>query len=185
MDPGLRTFQTIYSEDEIRKVNINKKLVIRLRQKIDKLRSLRKSSKSIITIGKKLRNKVTEMHLETVTYLTKNYSRIYLPSFESQEMMKKMCSAVNRDFQTHSHYKFKMRMKEKCEERGVNLRIVTEEYTSKTCGLCGNIKYNLGSAKVYKCNKCNVSYDRDVNGARNILIKCLNEDICFKANTRE
>jgi transposase len=37
------------------------------------------------------------------------------------------------------------------------------------CGLCKNIKQNVGAAKRYICDKCGYDVDRDVNGARNIL----------------
>jgi len=49
----------------------------------------------------------------------------------------------------------------------------TEEYTSKVCGKCGSTNKNLGSQKVYQCTRCDVEFDRDINGARNILIKFL------------
>ena len=45
--------------------------------------------------------------------------------------------------------------------------------TSKICSMCGYIKNNLGSSKKYDCDGCNVSIDRDVNGARGIFIKSL------------
>ena len=51
--------------------------------------------------------------------------------------------------------------------------IITEEYTSTTCGECGNLNLTLGSKKVYYCQHCKIIIDRDVNGARNILIKAL------------
>ena len=53
------------------------------------------------------------------------------------------------------------------------LYIVDESYTSKCCGVCGNIDKELGSKKVYKCKKCGVEMDRDASGARNILLKHL------------
>ena len=49
--------------------------------------------------------------------------------------------------------------------------IGTEEYTSKTCTNCLKINYNLGSDKTFKCPNCSLIIDRDVNGARNILLK--------------
>ena len=55
-------------------------------------------------------------------------------------------------------------------KEGCNVHVCTEEYTSKTCGLCGNINYRLGSNEIYECKKCNLKIDRDVNGARNIYI---------------
>ncbi len=50
---------------------------------------------------------------------------------------------------------------------------VTEEFTSKTCGSCGEIHYNLGSSKTFTCPKseCKFTIPRDWNGARNILLK--------------
>ncbi|CAG8439319.1 5949_t:CDS:2 [Scutellospora calospora] len=51
----------------------------------------------------------------------------------------------------------------------------TEEYTSKTCGVCRIINDKLGSSKVFKCKDCGYVYDRDFNGARNILLKYLTE----------
>ena len=51
------------------------------------------------------------------------------------------------------------------------LIVTSEAYTSKTCGVCGNVDKNLGSKKILKCHKCNIEIDRDYNGARNILLR--------------
>ena len=70
------------------------------------------------------------------------------------------------------HYTFKMRLQSYVANRNdVNLFIRGEEYTSKTCSGCLNIKHNLGGAKIYKCNHCHIIADRDAMGARNIFIK--------------
>jgi len=53
---------------------------------------------------------------------------------------------------------------------GTQLLIVDESYTSKTCGGCGHLN-NVGTKEWYECKKCSYQADRDVNGARNILIK--------------
>ena len=71
------------------------------------------------------------------------------------------------------HFKFLEKLKFKCKEFQRNLIITSEEHTSKTCGNCGIVNYNLGSKHLFKCSSCEVKIDRDINGARNILIKYL------------
>jgi len=54
--------------------------------------------------------------------------------------------------------------------------IVDESYTSKTCTKCGEQNKNLGSSKHFKCSKCGLEIDRDINGARNIYLKTIGQD---------
>ena len=51
--------------------------------------------------------------------------------------------------------------------------ICDEDYTSKTCGKCGKIHEKLSGSKLFKCPYCHIEIDRDVNGARNILLRCI------------
>jgi transposase len=75
-----------------------------------------------------------------------------------------------------SHFRFRQYLTFKVKEYPhVNLKIVTEEYTSKTCGCCGDIHQTLGGNKVFHCKSCGWTIDRDINGARNILLKYLTE----------
>jgi putative transposase len=69
-----------------------------------------------------------------------------------------------------SHYKFKLHLLNKCKEYGSELIEVTEEYTSKTCTNCGTQSNTYSKERIKKC-KCNYEINRDVNGARNIMIK--------------
>lgn len=39
---------------------------------------------------------------------------------------------------------------------------------SRKCSNCGKIKNNLGDSKLYKCEHCHLSMDRDINAAINI-----------------
>ncbi|KAL3664175.1 hypothetical protein V7S43_011056 [Phytophthora oleae] len=60
------------------------------------------------------------------------------------------------------------------EDRATRLATVIdckEEYTSKTCSTCGEIKDNLGGNHVFRCTACGAVLDRDVNAARNIFHK--------------
>lgn len=69
-----------------------------------------------------------------------------------------------------SHYTFANILKNKCEEFNKNFFHVDESYTSKTCGMCGNL-YNIDKSRIYKCEQCYGVFDRDMNAARLILIK--------------
>ena len=52
-----------------------------------------------------------------------------------------------------------------------NIKDVNEYMTSKTCHSCQNINKDLGSKKIYKCSKCCIEIDRDINASINIYIK--------------
>ena len=116
-------------------------------------------------------NLIDDLHYKTANMLTKEYQIILLPSFESQKMVKKG-KRICRNLLQLKHYRFKQRMIEKCEQQCCELKICTEEYTSKTCGWCGKINI-LTNYNVFECSECNVKMDRDMNGARNIFIKNL------------
>jgi len=179
LDPGVRTFQTMYAEDKVIKISVNHDLIRKLQIKIDLFRSLR--SKKIITqcrmkrrerkIYTKINNLIDDLHYKTIRELTKEYQFILLPSFESQDMAMKN-KYGNRNLLQLKHYLFKERFKNVCSLlKNTELMICSEEFTSKTCGKCGFINKELGASKVFRCLSCNLIIDRDVNGARNIFIK--------------
>jgi putative transposase len=71
-----------------------------------------------------------------------------------------------------SHYKFIERLESKAREYGTKIIKVSEKYTTLTCTFCGNIKDDIEKTKrIKKCSKCGYTINRDINGARNILIK--------------
>ena len=70
-------------------------------------------------------------------------------------------------------YKFKQRLEYKCESTKTEYKEIDESYTSKMCSKCGYLKEDLGSSKIYNCDNCKIIIDRDINGARGILIKSL------------
>lgn len=182
LDPGVRTFQTIYSEKEVVQIKVNENTINRIHQKLDLFRSLRQKKcisrshwkRKENQLNIRLKNLTDEMHYKTIDYLTKNYKVIILPKFENQKLAKKIKSkTINRNLMLLRHYTFRSRCKMKACERGCFVDECTEEYTSQTCGKCGSLN-KIGSAEIYKCDKCAFVMDRDVNGARNIAIKRLN-----------
>jgi len=122
---------------------------------------------------RKVKHLIEELHYKTIQVF-KDYKWILLPSFESKEMVQgHLHRKTKRELLGLQHFLFKTRLKSTLAlDPYSNVVDVTEEYTSKTCGRCGKLK-NIGGAEVYRCSQCHLYIDRDVNGARNILLKYL------------
>lgn len=182
LDPGVRTFQTVYAEKEVFQVKVNDGIIKALHSKLDLFRSLRKRKVISRSHWKRRENKLQtrlsnltdDLHYKTIHYITNNYKVIFLPKFESQKLAQKIKSrTINRHLLLLGHYTFRNRCKMKAFERGCYVDECTEEYTSQTCGRCGSL-HKIGTRDIYHCPKCDFTIDRDVNGARNIAIKRLN-----------
>ena len=181
LDPGIRKFQTIYSEKEVVKITMDKELITRYQQKLSLYQSLRsrgyiskfKCQRGLGKIYDKINNKVDNLHYKTINNLIANYKTIFIPNFENQEIIKVVKGKKTRSlFSYLKHFSFKERLKQKASKTGTNVVVCTEEYTSKTCTRCGSLK-EIGRCERYNCSSCMLNIDRDVNGARNILIKNL------------
>lgn len=182
LDPGVRTFQTYFSQHECGTIgdNISNNLKT-INEKIDNLESLKTTAKSkrkrninkrCLLLRSKITNKVNDLHWKAASFLTRRYKVILLPMFNVKQMsMKNLNKKVNRAMYNLAHYKFKMRIKQKALLNDCVVIDCCEAYTSKTCTGCG-VLHNIGSKKIYKCDTCG-SIDRDLNGARNIFIRSL------------
>jgi len=186
LDPGVRTFQTGYSETGCVELGVdfcNRKLHT-INNKIDLLETLsptivnRHTKKNIrrrcFRLRTKISNCVDNFHWKCVNFLTDHYDTIILPKFNCKQIaMKSNNHKMNRDLYALSHYKFRSKLEARCKILGKQLILCSESWTSKTCGGCGTIQADLGSKKTYNCTQCDICIDRDINGARNILIRCL------------
>ena len=120
---------------------------------------------------------ILDMHNHLSYYLVSNYDVIFLPSFESKKMVKRQGKTrtirrnTARQILDLNHYSFKLRLKWYAKKYGKIVVDVDESYTSKTRSWDGTIDEKLGSSKIIKTDKFSVG--RDINGARNILIKHL------------
>lgn len=180
LDPGERKLHTIYSDKSIYKIPFNREEIKkRYETKLRKLQSLRSKCNIRKRIWKRRSNKiynrienlVDDIHYGIINELVENYDKIYIPKFESQKLVGiNFNKNTRRNLLTLRHYKFKSRLKDKCNLYGIECIECKEEYTSKTCTNCGSLN-NVGSSEIYKCNYCNIVLDRDINGSRNILIK--------------
>jgi putative transposase len=127
----------------------------------------------------RIKDLVNDMHCKVAHFLCERFSVILLPVFATQQMSKrkggkrKIGGATVKLMNTLSHYKFKQRLIQKAQYTNCRVVVCSEAYTTKTCGLCGKINNKVGGAKVFDCRKCGATQDRDVNGARNILLRNL------------
>ena len=134
--------------------------------------------KAAARIRRKIRNLIDDLHKRLAKWLCECYEVVLLPSFETSQMLRKgqrrIGSKTARSMATWSHYRFKQRLLAKAREYPwCKVLIVDEAYTSKTCGMCGHIHQTLRGNKVFRCPHCSFEIDRDVNGARNILLRFL------------
>jgi transposase len=184
LDPGVRTFMTGYSPTGVifklgePAIEIMKKL----HDKIDLLRSVRSKkikrktkwriNQRLQKLERTLFNQVDNLHNQSTSYLTNNFESILLPKFCTHEMLQGngLACCVKRRMASLAHYRFQQKLIFQCQKKGNKLYIVGEEYTTKACGSCGRLK-NVGGSKIYTCNHCGYTMDRDIHGARNILLK--------------
>jgi len=193
LDPGVRTFNTLVDTKgnvvEFSPGDIGK--IYRHCYHMDKLQgkafSSSNSSKRRYKMKKawhrsirRLKYLVSDMHRKVCKYLCVEYDVVFIPVFNTKDMVRRsermISSNTSRAMMTWSHYRFRQMLKAKAVETGTFVKEVTEEFTSKTCTCCGTLHKNLGSSKIYKCKQCRSVFDRDENGARNILIKSLLEN---------
>ena len=190
LDPGVRTFLTGFDGSKFLEFGVGDMgRITRLCQHLDDLMSRiaksknkRPKQKMRVAAGRmrtKIQDLVNEVHKQVACYLTQNYRVIFLPTFETSQMVqktrRKIRSKTARAMLTWAHYRFKLFLKYKAHRRGCTVVDVTEEYTSKTCTRCGHIHTKLGGSKKFKCPECGHALDRDMNGAFGILLKTLRD----------
>lgn len=182
VDIGVRTFLTTYSDNGCYEIGSNTYPVI---DKINKKKDLIKSdydNKLITTksykrlVNKycdKLSNKISDLHNKSANFLLNKYSEIIIGKVSIKSMISNnsnLNDITKRRLVALSHYRFRMKLKQMAPKFNCNIVEVSEYLTSKTCFNCGNIKQDLGSNKVYKCDNCDLEIDRDINASINIYV---------------
>ncbi|QOV22994.1 RNA-guided endonuclease InsQ/TnpB family protein [Anabaenopsis elenkinii] len=191
VDPGNRTFLTGFDGENVLEIGTGDiGRIQRLCQHLDNLisrstktrcRQRRKMRIAANRVRERIQNLIKDLHNKAVNLLVNSYKVIYLPTFDSSQMVikrrsgkkRKINSKSVRQMLTLSHYKFEQHLKQAAQRKGVIVVLCNESYTSKTCGNCGHVHHKLGGHKIFKCPHCGIQVYRDVNGARNILLRAL------------
>jgi transposase len=180
IDLGVRTFATIYSQNEsievgtnlIPKIDLYNKKVDKLRSQLDyNCISKERFNKLIYKFGTKMRNRIDDLHKKLSVFLSKKFDIINIGKISTKSIISnentKIQSITKRRVVALSFYKFLERLQIVGNKYNSQINLISEYKTSMTCSNCKNENKNLGSNKIYNCCKCNLIIDRDVNSSIN------------------
>ena len=185
IDLGLKDF-AIISNGKIYK-NINKSARIKklekklcreqrcLSRKYENLKKGESTQKNIQKQELKVQKLYHKIYNIRTDYINKTIAEIVKtkPSYITIEDLNVSGMMKNRHLSkavaSQKFYEFRTKLKSKCDENGIELRIVDRWYpSSRICHCCGAIKQDLKlSDRIYRCN-CGYIEDRDFNAALNL-----------------
>lgn len=120
----------------------------------------------------KISNTIDNFYKSAAKHLCDNYSTIVIPRLEPKASNSHSQSMSN----IMSHSKFVDILITKSQQYSNCKVIVADEHlTTRICSRCGAYNNTLGKSKVFKCPRCHIILDRDVNAVYNILMKTLHE----------
>lgn len=196
IDPGARTFATCYDPSNVKVFQVgreeDKKRVTRklydeideahhylsVARKLQKRQAIEDRISQLKKLHLKLKTFVDHIHLKLCSHLVANYKLIVLGKINTSSIVRKdrpkhLAKRANRDLLEWRHYQFRQRLLHRVRNTYCEAIIQDESYTSKTCGQCGVKNETLGGSDRFICKSCDYETDRDVNGARNIMLKYL------------
>ena len=192
IDPGVRTFGTVYApleekaykwgDGDLGRIQRLCEHASVLQSKMDQksCRNRHRKRLAFRRIHEKMKNLIRDFHHHFAKWLCENYQVVVLPHFESQGMSRRSTRKIGkksvRAMLTWSHYSFRQRLLAKAAlYKKCHVYLTTEEYTTKTCTCCGWLNTKIGGSKVFNCDQCCLRMDRDVSGAKGIALLTLSK----------
>ena len=186
IDLGLKDFAIVSNGKTYRNINksaglkkLEKQLIREQRSLSRKYENLKKGESTQRANIRKQKLKVQKLHHKmdnirtdhinkTIAEIVKTKpSYITIEDLNVKGMMKNRC--LSKAVASQKFYEFRTRLKAKCDENGIELRVADRFYpSSKTCHHCGSVRKNLKlSDRIYRC-ECGYVADRDLNAALNL-----------------
>ena len=186
IDLGLKDFAIVSNGKTYRNINksaglkkLEKQLIREQRSLSRKYENLKKGKSTQRANIQKQKLKVQKLHHKmdnirtdhinkTIAEIVKTKpSYITIEDLNVKGMMKNRC--LSKAVASQKFYEFRTRLKAKCDENGIELRVADRFYpSSKTCHHCGSVRKNLKlSDRIYRC-ECGYVADRDLNAALNL-----------------
>ena len=172
-----KTYKNINKSARLKK--LEKQLIREQRSLSRKYENVKKGGPTQRANIQKQRLKVQKLHhrIDNIRtdYINKTIAEIVKtkPSYITIEDLNVSGMMKNRHLSkavaSQKFYKFRTALKAKCDENGIELRVVDRWYpSSKICHCCGAIKKDLKlSDRIYHCD-CGYVEDRDFNAALNL-----------------
>ena len=186
IDLGLKDFAIVSNGKTYKNINksarlkkLEKQLIREQRSLSRKYENLKKGESTQKTNIQKQRLKVQKLHhrIDNIRtdYINKTIAEIVKtkPSYITIEDLNVKGMMKNRHLSkavaSQKFYEFRTKLQAKCNENGIELRVVDRWYpSSKTCHCCGAVKKDLKlSDRMFKCS-CGYVEDRDFNAALNL-----------------
>ena len=186
IDLGLKDLAIVSNGETYKNINksarvkkLEKKLCREQRCLSRKYENLKKGESTQRANIQKQKLKVQKLHhrLDNIRtdYINKTIAEIVKtkPSYITIEDLNVSGMMKNRHLSkavaSQKFYEFRTKLKAKCDDNGIELRIVDKWYpSSKICHCCGAIKKDLKlSDRIYRCD-CGYIEDRDFNAALNL-----------------
>ena len=172
-----RTYQNINKSAKLKK--LERQLIREQRCLSRKYENLKKGDATQRANIQKQKLKVQKLHRRIdnirTDYINKTIAEMVKikPSYITIEDLNVKGMMKNRHLSkavaSQKFYEFRAKLLDKCNESGIELRVVDRWYpSSKTCHCCGSIKKDLKlSDRIFKC-RCGYIEDRDFNAALNL-----------------
>lgn len=128
-------------------------------------------SKVLDGLRNKRREQIKQMLYTISHFLCKNYDYIligdYTPTVDVADTKNKTRSMLNQTFIG----KFRQILKEVCSKSYKTCKVIDEKGTTATCSHCGDYKHKDPSIREFTCQKCGITFNRDINSCINIAKK--------------
>ena len=131
-------------------------------------KNIQKQKRKVQRLHHRINNIRTDYINKTIAELVKTKpSYITIEDLNVSGMMKNR--HLSKTVASQKFYEFRTKLKSKCDDNGIELRIADRWYpSSKLCHRCGCIKKDLKlSDRIYRCG-CGYIEDRDFNAALNL-----------------
>ncbi len=128
----------------------------------------KKTKLRVARLHEKISNTRADFLHKTSTSLVNDYSFVALEKLGSQKMSEKN---FGKSINDAGWDMFANMVSYKAEEAGCKVVFVDPKNTTKMCSGCGTLVKKELHDRIHNCPKCGLSIDRDLNAAKNVLIK--------------
>ena len=165
IDPGVRTFLTIYCP------GVQQMYEIGTAADGAMLRNAAAAGEQTLA------DFVKVLHSTVADWLVRTFAAVYLPELgtaaQHRSCRLQIGASVAEDLRHWNHGGFLETLQRRAESSPLKpqIYVCSEAYTTRTCSSCGVLARFVGAAAVFVCRACKVHIPRDWNGARGIALQ--------------